>query len=532
MPKLKIDGREVEVEKGATIMQAAVKLGVHIPHFCWHPGLSIAANCRMCLVDGKTARGPYPKLVPACQYPVDDGSEIFTDNEKVKDAHQGVLEFLFLNHPIDCPICDKAGECKLQDYYQEHGLYETRNDGAKVKKPKVVDIGARIVFDAERCVLCTRCVRFCQEVTGTGELIDENRGDHAEITVFPGKKLDNVYSLNTVDLCPVGALTSKDFRFQQRAWFLKPKPSVCPGCARGCNVWLDLSRQDHRAYRLRPRENMAINKWWMCDEGRLEYKRLDDARLRVPAVKSEGALVEASWTDALGRAADRLNRFLQSAPDAKDAVAFVLSAQCTSEDNYALVKLAKDFLGIARPRLYLGGRPEWDGDLILRVADRNPNRRGALEAANAAAADVGGDPQTLLDEIARGAVRAVVILGDELGAPAAEPADADVFAALEDLELVIVMATNERAWHAAATVLLPLASWAESDGTFVNVDEQRQILQATSRPRGEAKQGWDAVAKLAQRMGYRMAYRSAEVVRLDMTGGGGGAGAGAQAGGA
>ncbi|HEV8323825.1 MAG TPA: molybdopterin-dependent oxidoreductase [Myxococcota bacterium] len=533
MPKLKIDGRDVEVARGETVMQAAVKLGVHVPHFCWHPGLSIAANCRMCLVDGKNARGAYPKLVPACQWPAEDGSEIFTDNETVRDARQGVLEFLFLNHPIDCPICDKAGECKLQDYYQEHGLYETRNDGAKVKKPKVQDIGREIVFDAERCVLCTRCVRFCQEVTKTGELTDEQRSDHAEITIFPGKRLDNAYSLNTVDICPVGALTSKDFRFQQRAWFLKQRAGVCPGCARGCNVWVDVSRQDDRAYRLRPRVNLDVNQWWMCDEGRYEYKRLDEGRVAAPQLKAEGRLVEASWTDALGRAADRLNRLLESGPEGRAALGLVVSAQVTSEDAFALVRLAREFMGIAAPRVYVGGKPDGEADTLLRVADKNPNRRGVAAAVRAAAPGVEpGTAEALLADVARGAVRAVLVLGDDLGGAGAAMADQTLFEALEDLDLVVVLGTNERAWHAAAHVVLPLAAWAECDGTFVNGDGREQRVAAARRPQGQARQGWDALCKLGQRMGYRMAYRSAEVVRLDMAGGAGGAGAAGVAGGA
>ena len=268
MPKLTIDGKEVEVEPGTTVIRAAEKAGIFIPRYCWHPGLTIAGNCRMCLVEIEKM----PKLVISCSTQTADGMVVRTTSPKVKEAQDAILEFLLINHPLDCPICDQAGECKLQEFAYDYGPARSRFLEEKVHKPKAVNIGRNIVFDGERCIVCTRCVRFCQEVSKTGELTVAHRGDHVTIETFPGMALDNAYSGNTVDLCPVGALTLKQFRFQQRVWFLKDVPSVCAGCARGCNVLDGISKG--RILRITPRENQDVNRWWICDEGRLSYEKL------------------------------------------------------------------------------------------------------------------------------------------------------------------------------------------------------------------------------------------------------------------
>ena len=268
MPKLTIDGREIEVEAGTTVIQAAIRLGIVVPHYCWHQGLTVAGNCRMCLVEIEKM----PKLAIACSTQVAEGMVVRTANERVKEARDAIMEFLLINHPLDCPICDQAGECRLQQYSFGYGSGGSRFLEEKTHKPKNVDIGRHIVFDAERCILCTRCVRFCQEITKTSELTVSYRGDHATIETYPGMRLDNPYSGNTADICPVGALTVKEFRFRQRVWFLKEVPSICAGCARGCNVLDGISAQ--KILRIVPRENLAVNNWWICDEGRLSYQGL------------------------------------------------------------------------------------------------------------------------------------------------------------------------------------------------------------------------------------------------------------------
>src|SRR4051795_5365585 len=269
---LKIDGRSATVPKGTNVLEAAASIGIPISYFCYHPGLSSPAVCRQCLVDVKGQ----PKPVPSCYTPVADKMEVTTSSPRVLDVRRQMLEFTLLNHPIDCPICDKAGECTLQKHYFDWDAKYTRNDGIKVRKDKVVDLGKHIVLDQERCILCTRCIRVCDEVAKSPDLTMAQRGDHEVLTTAPGRRLDNPYSLNTVDVCPVGALTAKDFRFTMRAWELYATPSVCPGCATGCNI--EVHHAQGKPWRLVPRHNAEVNQYWMCDEGRFTYKRLAEPR--------------------------------------------------------------------------------------------------------------------------------------------------------------------------------------------------------------------------------------------------------------
>ena len=280
MAKLTIDGKEIEVPDGTSLFDACAEArGEALPHFCYHPDLSVAGVCRLCQVEVEGM----PKLTIACNTGVRDGMVVHTRNDRVRRAAQQILEMHLVNHPVDCPICDQAGECGLQDQYMTYGLYDSKvEQDDKVNKAKAEVIGPHVILDQERCVLCSRCVRFCNEVTGTGELGIYNRGDRAEIGTPPGVELDNNYSLNTVDICPVGALTSRDFRFQKRVWMLKAAESICPGCSMGCNVRVD--HEAGRVYRLKPRRNPDVNGPWMCDKGRMIYKdvhaenRLQDPR--------------------------------------------------------------------------------------------------------------------------------------------------------------------------------------------------------------------------------------------------------------
>ena len=271
--KITIDGVEYEVPKGHTIMETLDALGllmngVDIPHYCWHPKLSVGGSCRLCQVEVEGA----PKLQIGCNTPVNDGMVIHTNTPRVKSARENVMELLLLSHPLDCPICDQAGECQLQDYAFEYGRAQSRSVEPRRALKKRVDLGPTIVFDQERCILCRRCVRFCREVAGTGELAVFGRGDLSVIDTFPGGQVDNPYSLNVVDICPVGAMTSKDFRFKIRSWYLKNVPGICPGCAKGCNIQIGVA--GGKVYRYVPRRNDGVNGAWMCDAGRLSYKEI------------------------------------------------------------------------------------------------------------------------------------------------------------------------------------------------------------------------------------------------------------------
>src|SRR5271169_5448599 len=320
MPTFKLDGKEIPFEAGDTIIRAADRQGIEIPHYCWHPGLSSPANCRMCLVeilpkpgqrpmmldilelDGKS--GEYkpvqkPKLQPACYIAAAEGMEVLgDDSENVRRARQDVQELLLLNHPVDCPICDQSGECKLQDYWLQYESKQKRMRDEPVHKPKGVEFGPTIVYDGERCVMCTRCIRFMDEVAKDPVLDMRERGNLNEIFVAPGRQLDGKYTFMTEHVCPVGALTTKDFRFKARVWFLRTASTICQGCATGCNAYLDYDSRYNKAYRYRPRDNDKVNKFWMCDEGMLSYKRAHDGRVVQPKVRGKAVPLAAALEEA------------------------------------------------------------------------------------------------------------------------------------------------------------------------------------------------------------------------------------------
>jgi NADH-quinone oxidoreductase subunit G len=475
---LKIDGRTVQVPKGTNVLEAARTVGTSISYFCYHPGLSSPAVCRQCLVEVKGQ----PKLVPSCYTPVAENMDVITESEKVVTARAQMLEFTLVNHPVDCPICDKAGECTLQKMYQEWDGSPSRVDTDKVHKPKVVDIGPHIVLDAERCILCTRCIRVCDEVGKQHQLEMAFRGDREQLTVAPGQQLDNPYSLNTVDVCPVGALTAKDFRFAMRAWELYTTPSVCAGCATGCNIEVHHARG--RLYRLVPRENPEVNKFWMCDEGRFTYQEVHTGRVAAPRIGGE----PTSMDKAIAFAADRLAGLRDAGASA--LVGVVLNAQATNEDNFLLVKAAH---ALGADRIYLAGRPPRPdrADDILRSADVNPNTAGARILGGAKAKGT----QQLAADLLSGALKGLWILGDHVDL------DEAALAALQKLEVVIYQTPHESALSDKATVLLPSSSWAEVDGTFTNAKGHTQRIRAAVEPPGEARPHRELIALIAKRMG-------------------------------
>ena len=484
MVTVTIDGRAHQVQKGTNLLEACNQAGAEVPFFCYHAGLSSPAVCRQCLVDVKGQ----PKPVPSCYTPVADKMEVTTASPRVLDIRRQMLEFTLLNHPIDCPICDKAGECTLQKHYFDWDAKYARNDGMKVEKEKRVDIGKHIVLDQERCILCTRCIRVCDEVAKQPELTMAMRGDHEVLTTAPGRRLDNPYSLNTVDVCPVGALTSKDFRFAMRAWELDSTPSVCPGCATGCNIEIHSSRGE--IHRLVPRVNPAVNKHWMCDDGRFTYKRVaGNGRLVVPL--SAGVPVE--WDRGLADAA----RLLRNALD-RDAsrVGVVFSAQSTNEDLYALARLAFENVGLTRA--YLAGMDQGWSDDILVSADKNPNTAGALAIG-------GGRLKSLLDlsnDLKQGRLTTLLVVGEQgvLGSAGAAALPID------RLESIVVLACRRDDLVEAAHVALPMAAFAEVDGTFTNRHGRVQRIQAAVPYAGDSLPGWEIVSLLSDRLGMPMEF--------------------------
>ncbi|MBC8068497.1 MAG: (2Fe-2S)-binding protein [Deltaproteobacteria bacterium] len=479
--KLTIDGELIEVRKGTNVLEAAKLLGKDICHFCYHPGLSIAASCRQCLVEVEKN----PKLQPSCQQVVAEGMVVHTESPAVLESRRALLEFTLKNHPIDCPICDKAGECTLQRHYMDHDHQLTRVDVAKIRKPKHKDIGREIVLDAERCILCSRCIRFCDEVSGTGELGMQLRGDHQTLDIAEGHRLDNAYSMNVVDICPVGALTSKDFRFAVRAWELKATPTTCTGCATGCAI--ELHHKLENAYRIVPRFDGDVNGHWSCDEGRYTYTELDaDARIRHARVDGE----EVPLAHAVAVVARRLRgkaKPSEFGPSGPKKVAVVFSGTATYEANLALADLA-EVLGAER---FVVGRPPGKTDNLLRDADKNPNLRGAIAAANGARHE--GE---LALELAGRAYEAVVFLDGTF-----ELSDV-VRDALGSITSVC-LTDRVTALAQACAIVLPATSWAETLGTTINRQGRLRVLQPAWRAEGERRERADLIRDVVLALGER-----------------------------
>jgi NADH-quinone oxidoreductase subunit G len=501
--KVKVDGKEVEVPKTmpdpisakplpTTMIQACAVAKVDVPHYCYHPKLPVAGNCRMCLVEfGTPALGPdrkpilnpdgspkitkSPRPAIACATPVTPGMEIYTNTPAVKQMREGVLEFLLINHPLDCPICDQAGECKLQEYSVDYGKSESRFVEPKVHKPKRVDLGPRIVLDDERCILCTRCIRFTKDIIGDDALGIVNRGSYNTLTAYPGKQFDNNYTLNTVDICPVGALTSKDFRFQMRVWFLKETKSICTSCATGCNIVI--GSREEKIYRYEPRDNDAVNACWMCDYGRLNYKWAgrEDRLIKVTGPSSE----PRTWISALKEISDRLGKVTPG------SVAIVASARQTNEELYLLGKLAKKLGASLTDSLPRTG----EGDRLLLNADRNPNSAGA-RLTGIASDPMGSNVPKIIEGIRNGTIKVLIIFGEDVTKHGIAPE------LLHKLELLVVSDILPNQTTKLAHYLLPGCAHAEKRGTFTNSKGRVQKFMKAIEPRGDARPEWEFLHEL------------------------------------
>jgi NADH-quinone oxidoreductase subunit G len=511
--KIKIDGREVEVPKlmpdwqgklaPTTMLQACQLVGVDIPHYCYHPRLPIAGNCRMCLIEfGLQAMGPdrkpllnedgsskiakqvlpydptQPRGAIACATPISAGMELYPGSAATKQMREGVLEGLLVNHPLDCPICDQAGECKLQEYSVQYGEAGSRFVETKVHKPKAVDLGPRIVLDDERCILCSRCIRFTKDIVGDDALGFVNRGSYSTLTAFPGRPFDNNYTLNTVDLCPVGALTSKDFRFKMRVWFLKESRSICTSCGTGCNIII--GSREEKIYRYEPRENDAVNACWMCDYGRLNYKWIgrEDRLTEGRGQRAEGRSERMTWATALGEISERLRK----APSG--SVAIVASARQTNEELFLLKKLATklDAMTDSVPR-------HGEGDKLLLNADRNPNTNGA-RFTGIAATPMGSRLATIAEAIQRGTVKTLLVFGEDVTKHGISPE------LLGRLDLLVVSDILPNATTIAAHYLLPGCAHAEKRGSFTNVKGRVQRIWKAVEPPGDARPEWEFLHEL------------------------------------
>ena len=487
MPKVTINGQVYEAEKGRTIIQIADDVGVEIPRYCYHPDIGIEGSCRMCLVEVKGA----PKLLPSCATPIADNMEIRTDTERVHQAVRYAMEFLLLHHPIDCPVCDQSGECWLQDYYMAHAGHDSRYPlGQKTRRKKAFNIGPLVKLDQERCILCTRCVRFTRNVTKTNEIQVFSRGHNSEIGIFEDRPLNNPYAMNVVDVCPVGALTSADFRFKVRVWFLKGTNSVCAGCSTGCNLRIDHSARavgggipgytatDGKIYRTIGRRNVEVNKSWLCDEGRLCFHTLERwPRLRYARMGSE----QKQIADLLAQIHERFESVRAHSGD--EAVAALGSATNTNEALFLMKKYFKgrvDFRIGKETELY-----EQRQDDLLRRLDKHSNTRGALDLGlNGGLNGLSG-----MRELAeKKQIRAMWIsFHPQLVGDDAAEIVAELKRLIDALEFSVVSTTHEFDWARKASVQLPMAAWAEEQGTYTNYAGRIQISNRAIMPPGNAQ---------------------------------------------
>ncbi len=536
MVNLTIDGKPVAVPKGANVILAAKKLGIHIPHYCYHEKLSIPGNCRMCLIemgtpemtpdhqpvlkpDGTPKISWIPRPQIGCTTTVGEGMAIRTDSKMVEECRKGVMEFLLINHPLDCPICDQAGECLLQEYSVEYGNGVSRFIEEKVHKPKKVQLGPRVLLDDERCVMCSRCVRFCQEIAKDDVLGFMNRGSHTTLGCHPGRQLENNYSLNTVDICPVGALTSTDFRFKMRVWFLKETKSICTSCSTGCNIIV--GSREGVVHRYTPRRNDSVNSDWMCDWGRLQYKWINDKRrlgnplkkdlecrtkklalavdLPIPLLAKEG-LGEAPCTQDLhpsdgtirgsfihteiewDTAFRRCREILKSA---RNQIAIVASGRCSTEELYLLKRIATAYG--ARVTDIIPRSGEADG--ILMSADRNPNTNGA-RLMGLTGASPGSQIMKIRKGVDRGEIKVLLVVA-ECAVKAGIPEET-----LQKLDALISIDTLPNRTTGLADFVLPGATHVEKRGTFINGRKRIQRFQQAFPPKGETRADWEILKGL------------------------------------
>ena len=476
------------------LIQAALKGGVFVPHYCWHPGLTVVASCRMCLVEAGERKPDgsvtmQPKVVPACQTPARDGTVVVTNSPRARHAQMQTLESLLLNHPLDCPVCDKAGECLLQDFSYNFGRSESRMIDDKNQPPNKPHIGAQITLFADRCIMCSRCVRFTREISGTAELQVINRGDHSEIDIFPGEPCNNKLAGNVVDLCPVGALCSKDFLYKQRVWFLKDQKSVCPDCSTGCSIHVDHNKDI--VYRLRPRENPQAQGYFMCDEGRFDYHYINDKRrLTSPLLRREGVQAATGYEQAMPALRRELRE--QVAQDGS-AVGVVFSPFLTCEEAYLLARYFKGLSG--EVRLALGviprvgeddtypkdrrGRPVHPIKFTIR-AEKCPNRRGVEEVLRHFQGEV-IEFEQLVRAAASGYLKVLFLTAGYSPRAGAWLSDEQAQAVCK-VPFLIVQDLFPSPLTAAARYVLPAVSFAEKDGAFVNHAGLAQAVRWAVRP--------------------------------------------------
>ena len=505
MPSFELDGKTVEFEPGEKILSAAMRAGIQIPHYCYHPGMSVVATCRMCMVDViDMGNGrPAPKLQTSCSMDAVEGMKVETMNEKVKDAKELVMEYLLINHPLDCPICDQSGECVLQDYSFEFGSGKSEMEYSK-RVYGWRDIGTFVALERNRCIHCTRCDRFTREITGTNEFGMFNRGHELTVDTYSDRPMTNQFQGNMADICPVGAITEKEFRFKRRVWKLKKTPSICVGCSTGCNVTIEYDKNE--VFRLKPRDNPDVNKWWMCDQGRLTYKDLNirENRIAYPLGKTAEGFQEISWENAFSAIREKISE-LQ--PTSNEVIGLV-DTHASNEELYLFKKLLKE--GFDSDQLFFPDL-EWEqpvSDFFINsliTSDKSPNRAGArmlgLKGAKSS--------EEVTSKIPTG-TKVLLVFGKPFE-------DKNLLSQAGNIPLVINIAAWQSGWSETADVTLPGRLHSEKDATYTNKAGRVQRVNTAIRAFHKTRPDWMVLCGLMELLDVDNKADSAEAVFQELS---------------
>ena len=505
MPSFELDGKTVEFEPGEKILSAAMRAGIQIPHYCYHPGMSVVATCRMCMVDViDMGNGrPAPKLQTSCSMDAVEGMKVETMNEKVKDAKELVMEYLLINHPLDCPICDQSGECVLQDYSFEFGSGKSEMEYSK-RVYGWRDIGTFVALERNRCIHCTRCDRFTREITGTNEFGMFNRGHELTVDTYSDRPMTNQFQGNMADICPVGAITEKEFRFKRRVWKLKKTPSICVGCSTGCNVTIEYDKNE--VFRLKPRDNPDVNKWWMCDQGRLTYKDLNirENRIAYPLGKTAEGFQEISWENAFSAIREKISE-LQ--PTSNEVIGLV-DTHASNEELYLFKKLLKE--GFDSDQLFFPDL-EWEqpvSDFFINsliTSDKSPNRAGArmlgLKGAKSS--------EEVTSKIPNG-TKVLLVFGKPFE-------DENLLSQAGNIPLVINIAAWQSGWSETADVTLPGRLHSEKDATYTNKAGRVQRVNTAIRAFHKTRPDWMVLCGLMELLDVDNKADSAEAVFQELS---------------
>jgi NADH-quinone oxidoreductase subunit G len=501
MPVFHLDGQPVEFEPGEKVLSAALRAGVEVPHYCFHPGLSVVATCRMCLVDVVDMGNgrPMPKLQTSCSMDAVEGMKVETQNTKTLEAREDVMEFLLINHPLDCPICDQSGECVLQDYSFEHGTGKSEMEYAK-RVYGWRDIGTFVALERNRCIHCTRCDRFTREVTGTNEFGMYNRGHELTVDTYADRPMTNKFQGNMADICPVGAITDKEFRFKRRVWRLKKTPSICTGCSTGCNVTIEYDKNE--VFRLKPRENPAVNRWWMCDEGRLSYRVMNERENRImkPLGRVQGKLQPISFEQAYQALAERISTLNPGAGD----VLVLTDTNASNEALFMFRKFAQDGLGAEQVYCPM---PDWqqpESDFFINsliTTDKTPNRAGARELGLTGVADTAELATALAAN-----PKVVIVLGNPF-----ENAT-ELRETLSKAQLIVSISTLFNGWAEIADVVLPGQLHSEQNATYTNKQRRVQRTHSAVQAPRQTRPEWQIFADLLRVLDKDSGLDSADTV--------------------